>query len=295
MRIAAFLIPCIFIALVTLSSGNTGGSEVRDIKCETCQTIVYDSFSRFAKRPHSKTTGMSDHAVLGILENACDQIYEYADKADLGAHLMNEQCGEILPKLEEFLEETLPRRGASEAKAREICVKKRYCASLWAAGDEPHHRESKSERNLREGNDYLANNAKKEDVMSLPSGLQYKILTAGVGTINPALVDTVKVHYAGHLTNGDVFDSSYTRGEPAEFPLKGVIKGWTEVLQLMVRGDIWEVVIPGDLAYGPPGGAGGKIGPNAVLVFKIELLEIKGRDPIFSEAGNGDSQQKDDL
>jgi len=265
---------------VSSYANTTDGSGKRDMKCETCQTVVYDVFARFTKRAKSKTAGMDDHAILSILDSACQNLGDYADKADIATYIMNENCEKILPKIEEFLEEALPRRGATEAKAREICVRKKFCTARWTAGDEPHFRESKSERNLREGKEYMSTHAKQEDVTVLPSGIQYKVLTTGAGVVHPGVSDTVKVHYAGHLTNGDQFDSSYARGDPAEFPLNGVIKGWTEILQLMVRGDIWEVVIPGELAYGLQGG-GEKIGPNAALVFKIELLEIKGKDPLF--------------
>ncbi len=123
-----------------------------------------------------------------------------------------------------------------------------------------------------EGEAYLAANAKKPGVKVLPSGLQYKVLKAGAGA-TPKATDTVKVHYHGTLTNGEKFDSSVDRGEPAEFPVNRVISGWTEALQLMKVGDKWQLVIPSDLAYGPQGRPG--IPQNAVLIFDVELLEVK--------------------
>ena len=111
------------------------------------------------------------------------------------------------------------------------------------------------------------------DVVALPSGLQYKVLKAEEGN-KPAATDVVKVHYEGRLLDGTVFDSSYQRGAPAEFPLNGVISGWTEGLQLMTVGSQWELYIPPELAYGDQG-AGGVIGPNSTLIFKVELLEIR--------------------
>ena len=120
---------------------------------------------------------------------------------------------------------------------------------------------------------YLAENAKKEGVTVTESGLQYKELVSGEGEM-PTTEDTVVVHYKGTLIDGTVFDSSYDRGEPAEFPVTGVIKGWVEALQLMNVGDKFELVIPSDLAYGPRG-SGQTIGPDATLVFEVELLEIK--------------------
>ncbi|HEY9051648.1 MAG TPA: FKBP-type peptidyl-prolyl cis-trans isomerase [Gammaproteobacteria bacterium] len=130
-----------------------------------------------------------------------------------------------------------------------------------------------ADANAKEGKDFLAANKKKDGVKTLASGLQYKVLQSGKGD-SPKVTDTVVTHYRGSLINGQVFDSSYQRGEPATFPVNGVIKGWTEALQKMKVGDKWQLFIPSDLAYGEHG-AGQSIGPNAVLIFEIELLEIK--------------------
>jgi FKBP-type peptidyl-prolyl cis-trans isomerase FklB len=130
-----------------------------------------------------------------------------------------------------------------------------------------------SDKNKAEGLAFLEANAKKEGVVVTESGLQYKEVTSGEGEI-PTSDKTVVVHYHGTLPDGTVFDSSVDRGEPAEFPVMGVIKGWVEALQLMNVGDKFELVIPSDLAYGPRG-SGPKIGPDATLLFDVELLEIK--------------------
>lgn len=122
------------------------------------------------------------------------------------------------------------------------------------------------------GEKYLAENKKREGVVALPSGLQYKILTEGNGP-KPKASDTVKCHYEGRLINGQVFDSSIRRGEPAEFPVSGVIPGWVEALQLMPVGSKWQLYIPSELAYGAHG-AGQSIGPNETLIFDVELLVI---------------------
>lgn len=122
------------------------------------------------------------------------------------------------------------------------------------------------------GKRFLSNNKKKPGVVTLNSGLQYKVIVEGKGP-KPVGTDTVKTHYKGTLIDGTEFDSSYTRGQPASFPVKGVIRGWTEALQLMSVGSKWELYIPSDLAYGDRG-AGAKIGPGATLIFEIELLEI---------------------
>ena len=125
------------------------------------------------------------------------------------------------------------------------------------------------------GEQFLVDNAKKAGVKTTASGLQYEVLKAGAGA-NPAATDTVKVHYKGTLINGEEFDSSYSRNEPATFPLNGVIPGWTEGVQLMNKGSKFKFVIPGKLAYGERGSAP-KIGPNETLVFEVELLEIMAK------------------
>jgi FKBP-type peptidyl-prolyl cis-trans isomerase FklB len=132
--------------------------------------------------------------------------------------------------------------------------------------------QKKGEVNKQQGAAFLAANKSKPGVKTTASGLQYKVLKAGNGP-TPKTTDKVRTHYHGTLIDGTVFDSSVQRGEPAEFPVGGVIRGWTEALQLMKVGDKWQLFIPSELAYGPRG-AGGVIGPNATLIFEIELLEI---------------------
>ncbi len=129
------------------------------------------------------------------------------------------------------------------------------------------------EKNRLEGEQFLAENAKREGVISLDNGLQYEVIKMGEGP-KPAITDKVYTHYHGMLIDGTVFDSSVERGEPIEFPLNRVIRGWTEILQLMPVGSKWRVYIPYDLAYGERG-AGAAIGPYSTLIFDIELLEIR--------------------
>lgn len=129
------------------------------------------------------------------------------------------------------------------------------------------------DKNMKEGQAFLATNKTKEGIKVTASGLQYKVLKEGTGP-KPTATQTVSVHYRGTLLDGTEFDSSIKRGQPAEFPVNGVIKGWTEALQLMPVGSKWQLFIPPDLAYGPQG-AGGTIGPNATLIFEVELLAIK--------------------
>lgn len=120
---------------------------------------------------------------------------------------------------------------------------------------------------------FLAENGKRKEVTTLPSGLQYEVMNSGSGP-SPTSSSKVKTHYHGTLLNGEVFDSSVQRGEPISFAVTGVIKGWTEALQLMKVGDKWKLFIPSDLAYGARG-AGGSIGPNETLIFEVELLGIE--------------------
>jgi len=133
--------------------------------------------------------------------------------------------------------------------------------------------EQMATQNKEEGEAFLAENAKKEGIVVTESGLQYKIIEPGEGD-SPGPNDVATVHYRGTLTDGKQFDSSYDRGQPATFPVGGVIAGWTEALQLMKPGAKWQLFIPSELAYGPRG-AGPDIGPNAVLTFDVELISVE--------------------
>lgn len=132
-----------------------------------------------------------------------------------------------------------------------------------------------SDRNLKEGLAFLDENRKKEGVITLPSGLQYKIIAEGSGN-QPKDTDTVTVNYLGTLVDGTEFDSSYRRGKPATFRADHVIAGWKEALQLMKEGARWQLFIPPDLAYGK--GSAGSIGPNSTLIFEIELISVRSAD-----------------
>lgn len=158
--------------------------------------------------------------------------------------LSDEEIGKILDQLQQQL--------ATEAQQKQDAV---------------------ADENLAKGQKFLAANAKKKGVKVTDSGLQYKVIKQGKGA-KPAATSSVKVHYEGKLINDTIFDSSYQRGEPVTFKVNQVITGWQEALQLMPEGSEWEVYIPASLAYGPAG-AGGSIGPNEALVFKVELQEIE--------------------
>ncbi|WP_290523867.1 FKBP-type peptidyl-prolyl cis-trans isomerase [Alcanivorax sp.] len=133
-------------------------------------------------------------------------------------------------------------------------------------------------KNKEEGAAFLEENAQRDGVTVTESGLQYEVLTAGEeGARSPTLEDTVEVHYHGTLPDGTVFDSSVERGQPASFGLKQIVKGWQEALPMMKEGDKWKIVLPPELGYGEQGaGPGSDIGPNQVLIFEIELLDVKG-------------------
>ncbi|MEO6914284.1 MAG: FKBP-type peptidyl-prolyl cis-trans isomerase [Chitinophagaceae bacterium] len=136
-------------------------------------------------------------------------------------------------------------------------------------------REDKASGNKKAGQDFLAANKTKPGIVTLPSGLQYQILKEGTGP-KPAITDTVRCHYHGTLIDGTVFDSSVDRGQPAEFPVGAVIRGWVEALPMMPVGSKWKLFIPSDLGYGDSG-AGAKIGPGSTLIFDVELLGIVGK------------------
>ena len=161
-------------------------------------------------------------------------------------------------------------------------LRKKQQEKMQAAGD----------ANKKEGDAFLTGNKAKEGVVTLPSGLQYKILKDGTGP-KPAATDSVVCNYRGTLINGTEFDSSYKRGEPATFPVNGVIKGWTEALQLMPVGSKWQLFVPSDLAYGERGPSP-DIGPNSTLIFEVELISIQDKGKEKSADQNKDKDKSND-
>ncbi len=148
--------------------------------------------------------------------------------------------------------------------------------------------EALAQKNLEQGQAFLAENKKKEGIVTTESGLQYEVLKEGNGE-KPKSTDTVKVHYQGTLIDGTVFDSSIERGEPTSFPVNGVIPGWSEAVQLMNVGSKYRLFVPSELAY-KERGAGMLIGPNAALIFEVELLEIEKSDAENAEAETADTE-----
>lgn len=212
--------------------------------------------------------------------------FSYAAGYEIGQRLQSMGGVDIAPEammagLKDALASEDARLDAAEMNAVKTRVYK-------AASDKRNaEREAKSEEAKAKGEAFLAENKAKEGVQVTESGLQYEVLTAGEGD-SPVATDTVKVHYRGTLIDGTEFDSSYSRNQPATFRLNGVIKGWTEGLQLMKPGGKTRFVIPSELAYGSRG-AGASIGPNETLIFEVELLEVqKAEDKAAGGHAEGD-------
>jgi FKBP-type peptidyl-prolyl cis-trans isomerase len=166
----------------------------------------------------------------------------------------------------------------SLSDGKTLLSEEEYRATLTALQKEMMEKQAEAskalaEKNKKEGEAFLSENGKKEGVVTLSSGLQYKVIKSGTGK-SPKPVDTVETHYRGTLIDGTEFDSSYKRGQTATFPVDGVIPGWTEALQKMKEGDKWQLFVPSNLAYGERG-AGRDIGPNATLIFEVELIAVK--------------------
>jgi FKBP-type peptidyl-prolyl cis-trans isomerase FklB len=187
----------------------------------------------------------------------------YAIGVSVGASIKGQSLDVDLTFLLKGIQETLEGKAALNQKDAMEAIRAYQGEASKRAG----------EKNKKDGEAFLAENKVKEGVETLPSGLQYKVVTAGAGE-KPKATDTVKTHYRGTLIDGTEFDSSYSRNEPATFPVNGVIKGWTEALQLMGVGSKWMLFVPSNLAYGERGSPP-RIGPNSTLIFEVELLAIE--------------------
>jgi FKBP-type peptidyl-prolyl cis-trans isomerase FklB len=231
-----------------------------------------------AKKPATagaaKTTGAKTAAAAPAgLSTKKDKI-SYAIGADLGNKLKQSQIDVDPATLNRGIKDVLtggkPAMTDDEIRATLMDLTKELQAKQTEANKE------KTEKNKKEGSDFLAANKSKEGVVTTASGLQYKILKAGDGP-KPTAGDTVVCNYKGTLIDGKEFDSSYKRGQPATFPVGGVIKGWTEALQLMPVGSKWQLFIPSDLAYGDRQ-AGPDITPGSTLIFEVELMSIQPKE-----------------
>jgi FKBP-type peptidyl-prolyl cis-trans isomerase FklB len=172
----------------------------------------------------------------------------------------------LVKGIQDALAESKPLMTPEEMRKTLVDLKKKIVA------DQRKQQEEQGQKNLAEGKAFLAKNAKKKGVKTLPSGLQYKVIEKGNGT-SPKKTDSVTVNYRGTLIDGTEFDSSYKRGKPATFRVDGVIAGWTEALQLMKPGAKWQLFIPAKLAYGGRA-AGPRLGPNSTLIFEVELIKV---------------------
>lgn len=218
---------------------------------------------------------------IGFLFGTCfaDEKIELKEQKDKDSYSLGYQFGENLKfqgvdlnldvytsGIRDALGGKEPRMSSEEIRVTITSLQQRLMAAQQKVQKE------QAAKNLSESKTFLAENGKKEGIKTLPSGLEYKVLTEGSGKM-PKAEDTVTVHYKGTLIDGTEFDSSYKRGQPATFQVKGVIKGWTEALQLMKEGSKWQLFIPPELGYGERGG--GPIPPNSTLIFEVELLAVK--------------------
>jgi len=220
-----------------------------------------------------------------VLKNQKDKV-SYAIGLNIGRNLANDLKKQLID-----IDSNLLTRGIQDALAgaKPLLTDQEIQETMVAFQKEMMAKwEEVGKKNKVDGEAFLAENKKKEGVKTLPSGLQYKVIKAGTGK-KPKADDTVTVNYRGTLINGTEFDSSYKRGQPATFPVSGgIIAGWTEALQLMGEGAKWELFIPSNLAYGERG-TSGIIGPNATLIFEIELVSIKQKT---EENKPGNKQEK---
>lgn len=203
------------------------------------------------------------------LETPTEKI-SYALGLDIGSSLKELDVDLDLPSLIQGMKDTLADKKTLLTQQQVAEVMQDFSKQM--KEKQTQKIQATSDNNKKEGESFLAENKEKEGVTTTASGLQYKVIEEGDGP-KPSSTDKVTVHYRGTLIDGTEFDSSYKRGQPATFPLNGVIPGWTEGLQMMAVGSKYEFYIPPALAYGERG-AGGKIGPNATLIFEVELLSI---------------------
>ena len=266
-----------FVALSTLTAsllffGNAAAQQAQPSTAKPAGTAKTGATaSSSSTKPHTATAAKP--ATPLTLKTQKDKL-SYAIGMNIGAGMKKDGLDIDPAILSQGLKDTLAGGKAlmTEAEAQTVMTEFR-AAMMKKKQEEALHL---SDANKQQGQEFLAANKSKQGVVTLPSGLQYKILKEGTGP-KPAATDTVTVNYRGTLINGTEFDSSYARNEPATFGVNQVIKGWTEALQLMPVGSKWQLFIPSELAYGERS-PGAEIGPNSTLIFDVELLSIKEKE-----------------
>jgi len=220
----------------------------------------------FAQETSPKLTSEKDKLSYSIGQSIGSQLRQQAKRIDLDIllkGLADSFLGNPALLSEQEIKKTMS-AFRQEMMAKQVEVRKKLAAE----------REKQAKENLKKGKTFLAENAKKDGIVTLKSGLQYQILTPGTGK-TPTATDEVTTNYRGTLIDGTEFDSSYKRGEPTTFRVNQVVAGWQEALQLMQEGAKWQLFIPANLGYGQRGAPGSKIGPNATLIFELELVSVK--------------------
>jgi FKBP-type peptidyl-prolyl cis-trans isomerase FklB len=265
----------LFIAIPLLAFGMLAGTN--SSQAQTSSTPAKPAKSQSTKP--KTATGATHHAATAAKSHALalttqKQKFSYALGMNLGTG-MHEQSVEVDPDIvargmKDAISGAKPL--LTEDEARQVLMEVR--TQVQKAQQAKMQQEA--DANKKAGGAFLAANKSKPGVVTLPSGLQYKIITAGTGP-KPTASDTVVCNYRGTLIDGKEFDSSYKRGQPATFPVSGVIKGWTEALQLMPVGSKWQLFIPSDLAYGERSPSP-DLGPDSTLIFEVELLSIQAKD-----------------
>lgn len=229
-------------------------------------------------------------AVCGVLTFSpvmAEEKKEFANQKEKASYAIGIDMGNSLKKNKIDVDPDLLYRGIKDAlgSGKQLLTEKEVRETLVALQKEMQAKFAEKNKT------YLAENKKKEGVKTLPSGLQYRVLKQGTGK-SPQATDSVTVNYRGTLVDGTQFDNSYERGQPATFPVNGVIRGWTEALQLMKEGSKWELVIPSDLAYGPQGRPG--IPPNSTLIFEVELISVNQKQGESKPSTQGDKTKQDE-
>jgi FKBP-type peptidyl-prolyl cis-trans isomerase FklB len=266
------LFPCIATGMLLMGSSSAQDSSAGATSKPAQSSSAQSSTSGTAKAPAKKTTTSTAKPATALTLKTQKEKNSYALGMSIGSGLKRQGVGTAVdPALvSRGLRDAIGTGKTAMTEDEMRAALQQLRTQVQGAQEAKAHQEGAVAR--KEGEEFLAANKAKPGVQTLPDGLQYKVVTEGTGP-KPTASDTVTVNYRGTLINGKEFDSSYKRGQPASFTVGGVIKGWTEALQLMPVGSKWQLFIPTDLAYGDRG-AGGDIGPGETLIFDVELISI---------------------